>query len=161
MLIKSLICLIVVSAISSSYALNVSQCHNIDEPIPGLTDRVKVGNCKKPPCRLRKNASIRVEMNFTADEDVEKLTNSIQAYISGVPFPFPGYDQTDACKNIYIKDRDHPAGCPLKKGQDYLYSTDIDVLQIYPRLKIVVHWALTKPNGKDLICFECPARITN
>jgi hypothetical protein len=28
-------------------------------------------------------------------------------------------------------------------------------------VKAVVHWGLTMPDGKDIICFEVPARITN
>ncbi|RZC38153.1 epididymal secretory protein E1, partial [Asbolus verrucosus] len=94
-------------------------------------------------------------------KDIEKLTNSVVAYIAGVPFPFVGYDQNDACPLIYTADGKEKAGCPLKAGQDYIYRDNIDVLQIYPRVKAVIHWGITGDDGNDVICFEVPARITN
>ncbi|KAJ3638634.1 hypothetical protein MTP99_001982 [Tenebrio molitor] len=158
---KILLFLFLCSVLSYTSAINVTQCHDIDKPVEGLTDRVKVGSCKKPPCRLRKNTVIKVQMKVTPDRDVDKILNTIHAYIAGVPFPYPGNDQTDACKNMYSEDGKNFVGCPLKKGQDYLYKNDMEVLQIYPRVKAVVHWGLTMPDGKDIICFEVPARITN
>jgi hypothetical protein len=35
------------------------------------------------------------------------------------------------------------------------------VLLISFQLKVVVHWAVTAPGNKDLLCFEVPARITS
>jgi hypothetical protein len=35
------------------------------------------------------------------------------------------------------------------------------VFLISPQLKVVVHWAVTAPGNKDLLCFEVPARITS
>jgi hypothetical protein len=72
---------------------------------------------------------------FVLDRDVDKILNTIHAYIAGVPFPYPGNDQTDACKNMYSEDGKNFVGCPLKKGQDYLYKNDMEVLQIYPRVR--------------------------
>ncbi|XP_044265690.1 NPC intracellular cholesterol transporter 2-like [Tribolium madens] len=159
---KVLVALFLFSAISYSSAINVTQCHDIEKPIEGLENRVKLGNCKKPPCRLRKNSVVKIELNVKPERDIEKILNSIHAYIAGVPFPFPGVDGTDACKNIYSADGLNQVGCPLKKGQDYLYRNNIEVLQIYPRVKAVIHWGLTPTDGKDdVICFEIPARITN
>ncbi|XP_063918814.1 NPC intracellular cholesterol transporter 2 homolog a-like [Zophobas morio] len=159
---KIVVCsLLVLSVISCIQAVSVSQCHDDETPLDDLSDRIKIGNCRKPPCRLRKNAKIAFEMKLSPDRDITKLTNSISAFVSGLPLPFPGYDQTDACKGIYSSDGKTQVGCPLNKGEDYLYRNEIEVLQVYPRLKLVVHWGLVDQDGKYLICLEVPARITN
>ncbi|KAG5871606.1 hypothetical protein JTB14_007926 [Gonioctena quinquepunctata] len=129
--------------------------------IEDLSKRVQIGSCKKPPCRLRKNTSITVHMKFKPDRDVKSLKASVSADILGIPFPFPGVDGTSACNDIYKEDEKTKAGCDLKAGEEYHFISKIDVLQIYPRLKTVVHWGLTDENEKDVICFEVPARITN
>ena len=77
----------------------------------------------------------------------------------GIPLPFIGVDGTSACENIYTEDGSQKLDCPLKAGETYLYKNQFEVLQIYPKLNLVVHWALTK-NNKNVVCFEVPAKIT-
>ncbi|KAH0809914.1 hypothetical protein GEV33_012878 [Tenebrio molitor] len=101
-------------------------------------------------------ASAKTEVRYSG-RDVDKILNTIHAYIAGVPFPYPGNDQTDACKNMYSEDGKNFVGCPLKKGQDYLYKNDMEVLQIYPRVKAVVHWGLTMPDDE----FNIDAALLN
>ncbi|XP_019866020.1 NPC intracellular cholesterol transporter 2 homolog a [Aethina tumida] len=125
-----------------------------------LNDRVKIGNCKKPPCRLRKNTSIQFSLRFNTEGPVESLQNSVKARIAGLDLPFVGVDGVDACNNIYEQDGTTKAKCPLAAGKEYIYKNTIDVLQIYPSVKTTVHWGLESPSG-DVICFEVPARITN
>ncbi|KAJ8968986.1 hypothetical protein NQ314_001996 [Rhamnusium bicolor] len=133
-----------------------------ENKIEDLDDRVTVGACKKPPCRLRKNSAVNFVLKFKPEYDVTKLVNTVNANILGIPFPFVGVDGEDACDKIYKEDGTTKAGCNLKAGQEYVYKSSIDVLQIYPRIKTDVHWGLTDPNTKkDVICFEVPARITN
>ncbi|KAJ8924210.1 hypothetical protein NQ315_007001 [Exocentrus adspersus] len=142
-------------------ATQVKQCSNIERSIDDLNQRVSIGSCEKPPCRLRKDSVVNVILKFKADHDIKSLVNTVNANILGIPFPFAGVDGEDACKDIYSEDGNTKVGCNIKAGEEYVYKNSIEVLKIYPRVKTVVHWALTEPNGKDVICFEVPARITN
>ncbi|RZC34444.1 E1 DerP2 DerF2 domain containing protein, partial [Asbolus verrucosus] len=91
-------------------------------------------------------------------KDVKKLTNAIYVHFAGVPVAF---DENDACDLIYTADGKDKAGCPLKAGQDYIYKNDMNVFDFFPKVKGVVHFAVTGDDGDDVICFEVPAIITN
>ncbi|XP_025833862.1 NPC intracellular cholesterol transporter 2 [Agrilus planipennis] len=148
-----LFCLLVVSE-----ATKVQQCENG----PPLQDgQITISGCDKPPCRLRKKNTAHASFTFSPTEDIPKLSNTVFAQIVGIPFPFIGVDGTNACNQVYEADGETKASCPLKSGQKYVYKNKFDILDIYPRLKLVVHWALTAPGNKDILCFEVPARITN
>ncbi|CAH0551844.1 unnamed protein product [Brassicogethes aeneus] len=151
---------LLVVAIGYGTATQVRKCQGGSRSIDELSKLVRVGNCKKPPCRLRKNSAIDVTLKFSPEFPVESLKNSVTAAIVGVPFPFVGVDGEDACQNVFQEDGTTKAGCPLEAGKNYVYKNKIDVLQIYPNIKVVVHWGLTSPKG-DVICFEVPARITS
>lgn len=88
---------------------------------------------------------------------VKQLTTNVVAQIGAIPFPFIGVDGTSACENIY-DEAGKKVGCPLKKGKTYLYKNSFKVLEVYPRIQLVVHWAL-KTGNKDFMCFEVDARI--
>lgn len=81
----------------------------------------------------------------------------MQALIGAFPFPFVGVDGQSACPNIF-DEGGNKVGCPLEKGKTYIYRNAFKVLEIYPKIQLVVHWAL-KSGNTDVICFEVPARI--
>lgn len=123
---------------------------------------VSISRCKKNRCRLRKKSVVEIELKFTPDHNVKKLTTSVSAIILGVPLPFIGVDGTSACDNLYLDNGETKTNCPLKAGQNYLYKNSFEVLQIYPTIaSLDVHWALKEGNNNDLVCFEVPAKITN
>jgi Niemann-Pick C2 protein len=66
------------------------------------------------------------------------LENSVFGNILGVPLPFIGVDGTDACPQIYDAEGEKKVGCPLKAGETYIYKNNINVLEIYPRVSILV-----------------------
>lgn len=68
--------------------------------------------------------------------DTPTLINRVSAKIVGIPFPFIGVDGTDACKTIYKEDGMTLAGCPLKKGETYVFKNQFDILSIYPTVII-------------------------
>ncbi|KAK4884509.1 hypothetical protein RN001_000780 [Aquatica leii] len=122
---------------------------------------VKVGNCKRTPCKLKKGRLIVAEFKFTADRPIKSLSNYVNAQIGGLPFPFIGVDGTTACDHLYESDGKTKASCPLAAGQEYVYKNPINILEIYPVVKVNVHWALRGDDGKDAMCFEVPASIVN
>ncbi|XP_017771237.1 PREDICTED: ecdysteroid-regulated 16 kDa protein-like [Nicrophorus vespilloides] len=136
-----------------------SQCKGTKE-IENFEDTVQVSGCRKNYCRLQKKTQTQLQMKFTPDKDVKSITNSVTADIAGIPFPFIGTDGTNACNNVFEADGTTKASCPLKAGTEYVYKNVIDVLEIYPQLKVIVHWGLTTPSGETIACFEVPAKIT-
>lgn len=64
------------------------------------------------------------------------LNQAVNANVLGVPLPFIGVDGTDACGKIYEEDGTTKAGCHFEKGKTYVFKDNIDVLQIYPRVRI-------------------------
>ncbi|XP_019771017.1 NPC intracellular cholesterol transporter 2 [Dendroctonus ponderosae] len=141
-------------------ATQVNQCPN--EHIADLESKVSIGACNKPPCRLRKNTKVPLTFKFQPEFNFKNLTQVVNANLLGIPFPFVGVDGTTACDKIYEEDEKTKNNCQFQKGKSYVFKNTIDVLQIYPRVKTVVHWSLTDPQtGKNAICFEVPARITN
>lgn len=92
---------------------------------------------------VRKNLYVRIwyKNNYlitifvVSDVDIKQLKNTVNANILGIPFPFVGVDGEDACKYI-SKSNGTKAGCDLKSGEEYTYSNKIEVLKIYPKVKI-------------------------
>ncbi|KAK9884226.1 hypothetical protein WA026_005175 [Henosepilachna vigintioctopunctata] len=136
LLLTSLVCFCAVSS-----ALNVSECYNGERGVKDIKQEITVGRCKKPPCRLKKGTSVPANSN------------------SQLPL-IPQRYGTDACKGIYKEDGKTFAGCPLKKGETYKYKNSFDILDIYPRIRLDVHWGLEGESG-HVTCFEVGARITN
>ncbi|XP_046627236.1 NPC intracellular cholesterol transporter 2-like [Neodiprion virginianus] len=119
---------------------------------------VSISKCVQPPCLLKRKTTIDVEQHFVPNRDVRSLTTSVNANVLGIPLPFVGVDGSNACNLIYNTDGSK-ASCPLAKGKEYVYKNSFPVLQIYPKLVLKVHWALTE--GQETIaCFEVPAQIT-
>lgn len=72
-------------------------------------------------------------MKLMPNRTIQKLTNEVSAILFNVPLPFVGVDGTDACENIYNTDGSK-AGCPLKKGVEYIYRNSFPILAFYPRV---------------------------
>ncbi|CAK9809033.1 NPC intracellular cholesterol transporter 2 homolog a [Anthophora plagiata] len=139
-------------------ATEVNQC---GEPGKKFEDvnQVKISGCNVPPCKLKRRTKASVEQKFVPDQDTDNIVNSVNAAVLGVPLPFVGVDGTSACESIFNVDGT-PAGCSLKKGVEYLYKQQFPVLQIYPTISMVIHYALLQGNT-TITCFEVPAKIVN
>ncbi|KAF5300927.1 hypothetical protein FQR65_LT09090 [Abscondita terminalis] len=122
---------------------------------------VIVGNCKTPPCRLKKGRLVLLEFKFTPDRPVKTLTNIVHAQIGAIPFPFIGVDSTPATDYIFESDGKTKASFPLTPGQEYIYKNPLKVLEIYPVIKVDVHWELQADDGNPVSCFEVGATIVN
>lgn len=123
-------------------------------------ENISISNCVKAPCRLRRKTTTHVEFKFTPDKEVRSLKTEVSAKILGIPFPFIGVDNTNACGGVFMPDGTK-AACPLKAGQEYHYRNKFDILEIYPKVKVLVHWALINQDGERVLCFNVPAKITS
>lgn len=90
-----------------------------------------------PHCTLFLNYFLLQNSEFS-EKDITSLRNNVFANIVGVPFPFIGVDGSEACGNIYTADGKTKADCPLKAGTEYVYKNAIDVLEIYPRVSLLL-----------------------
>lgn len=88
---------------------------------------------------------------------VKTLTTNVNAVINNLPVPFIGVDGQSACNNMFDEEG-NKVSCPLMKGKTYIYKNAFPVLEIYPKLQFLVHWAL-RENNRNLACFEVHARI--
>lgn len=120
-------------------------------------DEVSLSSCKAGTCKLKRKTDVEIALKFRPDRDIKSLRTSVQALIGGFPFPFVGVDGQSACDFIF-EENGTKTRCPLKKGKTYVYKNSFKVLEVYPRIQLIVHWALKSENA-DVICFEVPARI--
>ena len=142
-------------------------------------DEVSINNCSGGVCKLKRKTDAVITLKITPDREskncflngilpnwviidfyfstVKTLTTNVLAQIGQFPVPFVGVDGQSACNNIF-DESGKKASCPLQKGKTYIYKNQFAVLEIYPKLQILVHWAL-KSGDNTISCFEIPARI--
>ncbi|XP_071562223.1 ecdysteroid-regulated 16 kDa protein [Temnothorax nylanderi] len=137
-------------------ATKVNYCDS-EIPFEDAT-QISVSGCDNPECSLKQGTDAVIEIKLSPNEDIQTLTNDVHAILFNVPLPFVGVDGTNACDNIFNADGSK-AGCPLKKGVQYIYRNSFPVLTIYPRVSLIVRYALRQGNDR-VICFEVPAKIT-
>lgn len=93
-------------------------------------------------CRLRRDETYRLNMDFTPDFDGDKFTLLAYALIPGADAEFAGMD-SDAC---------HWMTCPVEKGVMQTYSFELKMKKSYPKGLFNVRW-LMKKNGEPKCCF--------
>ena len=93
-----------------------------------------ITDCHGPPCKLKKKTRVGIVQAFKPNKDIRKLKTSVYANILGLPLPFIGVDNTDACDKIYTSDG-KKASCPLKKDVKYIYKNEFPILDFYPTVK--------------------------
>ncbi|KAL6256461.1 ecdysteroid-regulated 16 kDa protein [Pogonomyrmex barbatus] len=134
----------------------VNQCET-GEPFED-SSQISVSGCDEPECPLKQGTTATIEVKLLPSRTIQSLTNDVKGVLFNVPLPFVGVDGTNACDNIYNPDGSK-GGCPLKKGVQYIYRNSFPILTIYPRVAVVVRYALREENNQ-VICFEIPSRIT-
>ncbi|XP_036363065.1 NPC intracellular cholesterol transporter 2 homolog a-like [Octopus sinensis] len=117
----------------------------------GTPTDVRISDCTKSPCILKKNTNVSIEVDFTATADVQTVKDAVYGIIAGIHVPFPT-SQPDACK-------DKGLTCPLKKGQKYTYKSVIPISSTYPDIQLVVEYTIKNEDKKPVFCIDIPAMI--
>ncbi|XP_055605558.1 ecdysteroid-regulated 16 kDa protein [Uranotaenia lowii] len=155
--------IITVLALSSFYlyaeATVVNGCPSTKSLVPIESNTVDISNCTKGPCKLKRRTKVSINQKFTPSEDIKSLTTTVFAQVLGLPLPFVGVDGTNACDYLFAEDGETKTGCPLKAGVPVVYKREFPVLEIYPKMSLVVHWELQSRGSKSITCFEVPAKI--
>ncbi|EGI63757.1 Ecdysteroid-regulated 16 kDa protein [Acromyrmex echinatior] len=107
---------------------------------------------------VKRGNDCHIEIKFVPNRDIQTLMNNVVALVLNVPLSFIGIDETNACNNIYNANGSK-VDCPLKKDEQYVYKNSFSVLSMYPKISLIVHYALREGND-NVICFEIPAKIT-
>ncbi|KYN36074.1 Epididymal secretory protein E1 [Trachymyrmex septentrionalis] len=129
----------------------------LDTPLEDA-NQVTISNCDEPVCLLKQGTTVLIKINLVPNKDIQRLKNNVKGII-GIPISFVGVDGTNACDNIYNADGSK-AGCPLKKGEQYIYKNSFPILSIYPRVLLIVRYALREENDDVVFCFKVPVKIT-
>ncbi|PAA85750.1 hypothetical protein BOX15_Mlig024849g1 [Macrostomum lignano] len=112
---------------------------------------VDINPCPKMPCEFKRGTKVGASITFQSSEASTAVKSVVHGILGGIPVPFPLPD-SNACNTMSPK-------CPLATGSQYVYTNQLEVLQSYPSLAVLVKWELIDPNSKDLVCFEIPVRI--
>ena len=64
---------------------------------------------------------------FVADSAIETSTCAVDALFHGVWVKYPGFTQTDFCKQL-----DKPYSCPVKPGSEVIYHTTVSIPAAVP-----------------------------
>ncbi|XP_055641510.1 NPC intracellular cholesterol transporter 2 homolog a [Toxorhynchites rutilus septentrionalis] len=154
---------VVVLALSCLYmyadATDVKACPSTRSLVPNDQNNVEISNCTKGPCKLKRKTKVSINQKFTPAEDIKTLTTTVYAQVLSLPLPFVGVDGTNACDHIFAEDGETKLGCPLKAGVPVVYKREFPVLEIYPKMSLVVHWELQGRGSQSITCFEVPAKI--
>ncbi|XP_059476952.1 ecdysteroid-regulated 16 kDa protein [Neocloeon triangulifer] len=146
------------------YVANATSVRSCRQGVKYLSDDVQITNCTAPPCKLKQKTKVGVSIKLRPEKDIPFLTTSVFGIILGLPLPFVGVDQTNACLYMFNPDGSK-AGCPLKAGNEYVYKNEFEILEIYPKIKVEVLWALNeKPDQepeRGIHCFKVQSRITS
>ena len=124
------------------------------KPCPdALTDpaSVDVDPCPSQPCVFHKGATVKTTIKFTPPVTVSNGTLDIFGILGSLKVPFPLPD-SDPCKG-------HNLECPLKAGKEYSLVIRFFIKEIFPSIQLIAQMAFKLPGGKNLFCFQLPAKI--
>lgn len=100
--------------------------------------QISVSNCERPTCELKQGTTATILIKLVPNRTIQSLINEVGAILFNIPLPFVGVDGTNACDNIYKPDGVTKVGCPLEKGQEYLYKNSFPILALYPRVSLQI-----------------------
>ncbi|XP_050548914.1 ecdysteroid-regulated 16 kDa protein-like [Daktulosphaira vitifoliae] len=139
--------------------LATSTVYKCDTNNTELLEGVTIENCTTSRCPLKRNSTIKIEIKFITDFDVKDVITEVYGLLFNIPIPLLGVDSKSVCNNIFLENGVKTT-CPLAKGNTYVYKDVINILEVYPKIKIDVHWGLKDPvSRRVIICLEYPAKI--
>ncbi|XP_050440563.1 NPC intracellular cholesterol transporter 2 homolog a-like [Adelges cooleyi] len=155
-----LLCSVAVSLIPWECAATTT-VYKCDSNNTQAMDGVTLENCSVPRCPLKRNTTMHVEIKFKSEFNIKDIITEVYGHVFNIPVPLLGVDNKSVCNNIFTADGAKTT-CPLLKGNDYVYKDIVRILEVYPKLKINVHYSLKDPTTKKIVaCFEVPAKITD
>ncbi|XP_042897566.1 NPC intracellular cholesterol transporter 2 homolog a-like [Parasteatoda tepidariorum] len=113
---------------------------------------VKMTGCEDEDiCELKRGETYNYEVKFESLTASKRLRAVLNGIINGVAMPFP-LPNANACEHSDIE-------CPIKNGESYTYSYDIEVRDNYPTLRADVKWQLKDDKNKDVVCVLLPVKV--
>jgi len=116
---------------------------------------VHLNDCSRPPCRLIKGSSSKLEIVFTPKYDSSQFTIDIRGIISGIPVPWAVPGGNDACPLIEPKPEN---GC-IKAGVRQTLTLDIPILASYPSITLMIHLKFKDAEDRTQVCLKMRAEL--
>lgn len=119
----------------------------------GSVTAVHVQPCSLEPCAIRRGETARINIAFTSNQYTRSVATGISAVLGDqLELPLPSADR-DGCRGKGLR-------CPLRKGANYVFSYDLEVKPIYPKLNTTAKFTLTGERG-TVVCALVPVRIVD
>ncbi|KAF0307994.1 NPC intracellular cholesterol transporter 2 [Amphibalanus amphitrite] len=112
---------------------------------------LEVVGCASLPCILRRGTTVTLNVDIVSNADTATLASEIYGNLNGVLVPFSADDQ--ACSSLTS------GSCPLSSGDEFGFTTSVDVLNEYPPVSVTIEWRLKDASGAQMACAQIPARI--
>ncbi|KAI1292480.1 NPC intracellular cholesterol transporter 2 [Halotydeus destructor] len=137
--------IVVLSLLNYASAINVVSCG-------GASVVVSVPACSGSPCRLARDSSNSIEIDFTLARDAVKLTTIVKGKLLGFMWmPWVGFDN-DACAGKNVQ-------CPAQAGQPLTYKHKLDISSYYPAIKTTAEFKMVDDKKKTVFCFRFPVQL--
>ncbi|XP_011862437.1 PREDICTED: protein NPC2 homolog isoform X2 [Vollenhovia emeryi] len=110
---------------ASSLAVTFQDCGSKS----GKFTEILVSGCEmtQENCILKRGTNASISIKFIPNKDISQVKVRVYGVLVHVPVPFP-FQKSDACN-----DPDDGITCPLKKNQEYHYTTTLFVEKKYPK----------------------------
>jgi len=105
-------------------------------------------------CVFKHESKPRIRIGFKPDREVQKLSAAVRAKLDKTFVSFH-LENGDACVGQNLT-------CPLKAGQLYYYSQEVNIVREYPTVDVLVNWMLNDPDQPKAEYFDAEnERIKN
>jgi len=145
---RIILCLVLSVLFAIANATTFTDCGSTS----GEVKSVDVTNCpdSEEVCKLERGKSAGITINFVSKCESKSLKAVVHGVIHSVPMPFP-IPNPDACKSGVT--------CPMKNGETYTYTNNLNIRNSYPAISVTVRWELQDDQTKNTVCVEIPAVI--
>ncbi|EFN89512.1 Protein NPC2-like protein [Harpegnathos saltator] len=121
----------------------------------GKFTNVSVSNCRTSDekCILKRGNNATISIKFIPNMDISSVDVLVYGVMLDIPIPFP-IEKPDACE-----DPDSGIHCPLKKNQEYYYTTTMFVQRKFPSVSVDIKWELVNTDKQKIVCILFPAKV--
>ncbi|XP_032685917.1 NPC intracellular cholesterol transporter 2 homolog a-like [Odontomachus brunneus] len=121
----------------------------------GSFSSVSVSGCdtNTESCHLIRGTNATINIKFKPNTDISQVNLHVFGVILDVEIPFP-MDKPDVCKDLECG-----VHCPLRKDQEYNYTTSMFVKKAFPKVKVQIKWEFVDAHNQMIVCIQFPAKI--
>ncbi|XP_076235158.1 NPC intracellular cholesterol transporter 2 [Calliopsis andreniformis] len=134
--------------VADSFQTQFQTCSN-GGPTPV---KVEVTGCTTLPCPFKKGSSVTGDLTFVVPRSTKTLKPDVNIQLGDMHIKYP-LPQQNACLGLTN------ARCPLDKGEQVTYKLKMPVEKFYPKVSMVIDFALVDDQGQVQMCVKIPAKV--